>query len=446
MKVNAAEGTTKGHISGTHRPPILFLIVDCLRADRAFAQAELAPSGFLGSLAGRGRMFTSAVTVTPTTTPAVASMLTGLYPFEHGLRGLLGFTLPDGIPTVAGVLREAGYRTEADVTGPLLPQLKLFRDFDDFQWADRREATIHGPRGLALSARLHALQAAGQPWFSVFHVWDLHEPRQVPRDFRGRALSRTIYDLALAALDARLAELLPDDSLDNVCVCVVGDHGENLRLEPRGKIGKGVASLLWWKPTRWAAQPVARRVIAHGARSQSKRLLRLAPRALITHGHHLFEPLLRVPYILAGPGIAAGSSDALVAHTDLAPTLATLAGSWFPGGMGAVGLPVDGGGDPERRIVLETAWVTALQGVPQMGLRTPRWKYMEVVGGTAPALFDLESDPSERHNLVEAHPDVARAFRDELHVMVNDARLGEHMPEDEAALVAGRLKDLGYLE
>ena len=30
--------------------------------------------------------------------------------------------------------------------------------------------------------------------------------------------------------------------------------------------------------------------------------------------------------------------------------------------------------------------------------------------------------------------------------MVNDARLGEHMPEDEAALVEGRLKDLGYLE
>ena len=36
---------------------------------------------------------------------------------------------------------------------------------------------------------------------------------------------------------------------------------------------------------------------------------------------------------------------------------------------------------------------------------------MEVVGGTAPALFDLESDPSERHNLVESVPEVARAFQ-----------------------------------
>ena len=312
-------------------PPVLFLIIDCLRADRAFQQAELTPTGFLGSLARRGRVFTSAVTVAPTTTPAVASMLTGLYPFEHGLRGLLGFTLPDGIPTVPRALRDVGYWTEADVTGPLLPQLRLFRDFDDFRWANRKEATIHGPRGVAFSARIRAFETAGRPWFSVFHVWDLHEPRQVPGAFRGRALSSTVYDRALAALDARLAELLPESSLENVIVCLVGDHGENLRLEPRGKIGMGFASLLWWKPTKWAAQPVARRVIAHGARSSSKRVLRLAPRALITHGHHLFEPLLRVPYVLAGPGIGTSSSDALVTHIDLAPTLASLAGTWFPG-------------------------------------------------------------------------------------------------------------------
>jgi len=372
-------------------------------------------------------------------------MLTGLYPFEHGLRGLLGFTLPDGIPTVASALREVGYWTEADVTGPLLPQLKLFREFDDFQWANRKEATIHGPRGQGFSARVRAFQTVGRPWFSVFHVWDLHEPRQVPRGFRGRALSRTVYDRALAALDARLAELLPEGSLEDVNVCVVGDHGENLRLEPRGKIGMGFASLLWWKPTKWAAQPVARRVIAHGARSSSKRALRLAPRALITHGHHLFEPLLRVPYMLAGPGIAAGSSDALVAHIDLAPTLAELSGTWFPGGVGALGLPLDGEGDPERRIVLETAWVLPLQGVPQVGLRTPTWKYMEVAGGEAPALFDLSRDSSEHRNLVDELPDVARRFHDELQTMISGARLGDHMSEDEAELVEGRLRDLGYL-
>jgi arylsulfatase A-like enzyme len=427
-------------------PSILFVIVDCLRSDRGFAQAELAPDGFLGRLARRGRSFTGAVTVTPTTTPAVASMLTGLYPFEHGLRGLLGFTLPEGIPTVASALRHAGYWTEADVCGPLLPQLRLFDDFDDARWAHRTEATIHGQRGDALSARVRELEAGGRPWFLVFHAWDLHEPRQVPNSFRGAALSRTVYDRALAALDARLTELLPEELVEPLTVVVIGDHGENLRLEPKGKLGMGFAGLLWWKPTRWAAQPIARRLIAYGARSSSKRLLRLAPRALITHGHHLFEPLLRVPYIIAGPGVAPGSTAALVSHVDLAPTFASLAGTWFPGGSGAMPLPLAGDGDPERRVVLETAWVTPLRGVPQVGLRTTKWKYMEVLGGSAPALFDLESDPKERRNLVASRPDVARDLRAELEAAMAGQQLGDRMSDEAAAVVESRLADLGYLE
>jgi arylsulfatase A-like enzyme len=425
---------------------ILLLIVDCLRSDRAFAQADLAPNGFLGRLARRGRSFTGAVTVTPTTTPAVASMLTGLYPFEHGLRGLLGFTLPEGVPTVASALRDAGYRTDADVAGPLLPQLRLFDDFDEARWVHHAEATVHGPRGEALSALIRELQAGDRPWFCVFHAWDLHEPRQVPHSFQGPALSRTVYDRALAALDARLAELLPEHLLEPLTVLVVGDHGENLRLEPKGKLGKGFASLLWWKPTRWAAQPIARRLIAYGARSPSKRVLRLAPRAVITHGHHLFEPLLRVPYILSGPDISPGSTAALVSHVDLAPTIAARAGAWFPGGSGALPLPLEGDGDPKRRIVLETAWVTPLQGVPQVGLRTTRWKYMEVVGGTAPALFDLASDPHERRNLVSSHADVARDLREELEAAMAGQQLGDRMSDEAAALVESRLADLGYLE
>ena len=86
-------------------PPILLFVVDCLRADRAFAQAELNPGGLLGRLTRAGFSFTQAVTVTPTTTPAVASMLTSCYPFEHGLRGLAGFARPTDVPTVASVLR-----------------------------------------------------------------------------------------------------------------------------------------------------------------------------------------------------------------------------------------------------------------------------------------------------------------------------------------------------
>jgi len=428
------------------KPPILFLIVDCLRSDRAFGQAKRSPGGLLGRVVRSGRSYTNAVAVTPTTTPAVASMLTGLYPFEHGLRGLLGFTRPPDVSTIATALADAGYWTEADVTGPLLPQLRLFDEFDEYRHVDGRQASVHGIRGDSLTRRLRELRTRRDPWFLVFHVWDLHEPRQVPDGFREPALSRSVYDRALAALDARLAFLLPDELLDDVVVCVVGDHGENLRFEPRGKLGTAVASLLWWDATRWAMRPFTERVIAYGARSSSKRALRLAPRALITHGHHLFEPLLRVPYILVGPGIPSGATDALVAHVDLAPTFAALAGTWFPGGVGALPLPLDGEGDPERHVVLETAWVTAIAGVRQVGLRTRRWKYMELDTGGSPALFDLERDPAERRNVAARHPQVVAQIRDELRSTLAGARVEARMSNEESAVVEGRLRDLGYLE
>jgi arylsulfatase A-like enzyme len=429
------------------RPSILLLIIDCLRADRAFAQIRLAPDGYLGRLSGRGFSFKSAVAVAPTTTPAVASMLTGLYPLEHGLRGLLGYARPADVRTIAGALREAGYWTGAEVAGPLVPQLRLFDEFDDYRWIHWREASLHGPRGENMFDRVHQLQHEGKPWFLVIHVWDLHEPRRVPRDFRGRALSRTVYDRALAALDARLDELLPDEFLEEVVVCVVGDHGENLRFEPRGKLGKGVANLLWWPATRRFTQPVARRLIRSAAHSSSKRLFRLAPRALITHGHHLLEHLIRVPYVLAGPGIPQGSSDALVAHTDLAPTFAQLAGAWFQGGMGAAGLRFDDALDLDRRVVLETAWVTPIPGVRQVGVRTPRWKYMELADDAkGAALFDLEADPDERRNVIGRYPDVAKDLSEDLRAALASARVGEAMSEESSVLVERRLAELGYVE
>ncbi len=427
-------------------PPILFLVADCLRADRAFGQARLAPDGFIGRISAEGRSFTQAVTVTPTTTPAVATMLTGCYPFEHGLRGLSGFSLPRDVPTVAAALRSEGYRTEAVVTGPLQPELRLFEDFDDFEHVDRRRVTMHGPHGERLQRRVGELQALGRPWFLLWHLWDLHEPRQVPRGFAGPACGRTVYDRALGALDQRLAALLPRELLDGIVVVFVGDHGENLRLEPRGKLGKATAGLLWWKPSRRLAQTAAKAAIARGARSRSKRLLRLAPRAFITHGHHLFEPLIRVPYIVSGPGIRAGAFDGLVTHTDLAPTIASFAQAWFAGGMDSRPLPLeDEAGDPHRRVLLETAWVTSVPGVRQVGVRTPRWKYMEVEGGTAPALFDLEADPLERRNVIDSEATVAAELREDLAAAHASARLGDRMSQDAEDAVTRRLADLGYL-
>jgi arylsulfatase A-like enzyme len=433
----------KIHAKPVHRP-VLLLVIDCLRADRAFAQARIGPA-FLSRLLERGRTYTNAFTPVPSTTPALASMLTGRYPFEHGVRGLLGFALPPDVPTVARALREAGYRTEADVTGPLVPQVGLFHEFDEQRYVLPRQATIHGPRGDDLSSRVRLLRAAGLPWFLLFHVWDLHVPRQVPAGDSGPSLSGTAYDRALGALDRRLDALLPDEQLDGVTICLVGDHGENLRLEPRGKLGKGIANLPWWRPTKNPAQRLVERYLDFGARRPSKWPLRVAPRALLTHAHHLFDPLVHVPLVLAGRGIAPGSSDALVAHVDLAPTFAELADVGFEGGAYGQPLPRDGGADPDRSVFLETPWTTPIAGRRQLGLRTHRWKYIELADGGSRALFDLERDPGERRNLARRLPTVAEELHERLRAALEAPRNVLTLTEDDAALVERRLRELGYL-
>ena len=81
-------------------------------------------SGFAGNARSRrrcstawrgGRVFTDAHAHNVVTLPSHANILTGLYPYQHGVRDNSGFTLPARVPTLATVLHEAGYATGAFV-------------------------------------------------------------------------------------------------------------------------------------------------------------------------------------------------------------------------------------------------------------------------------------------------------------------------------------------
>lgn len=64
----------------------------------------------LDRLASEGVVFDRAYTVNPTCTPTRASIITGLYPSQHGAWSL-GTKLPEDVPTLGGHLSDAGYRT-----------------------------------------------------------------------------------------------------------------------------------------------------------------------------------------------------------------------------------------------------------------------------------------------------------------------------------------------
>src|SRR4029450_8816177 len=86
---------------------VLLITIDTLRADVLRTAGGQAATPNLDRLATEGLRFTAAHAHSVVTLPSHASILTGVYPFAHGLRDNAGYRLPSGTPTMATMLREA---------------------------------------------------------------------------------------------------------------------------------------------------------------------------------------------------------------------------------------------------------------------------------------------------------------------------------------------------
>ena len=123
----------------TTRPNLLLITLDTTRADHLGAYGDRrARTPNIDRLAAGGIVFERAIASAPLTLPSHASLLTGLYPFAHGVRNNGHFTLADRVPTIATALSTAGYRTAAFVSAFVLDRrYSLARGFD--QYDDRLE-------------------------------------------------------------------------------------------------------------------------------------------------------------------------------------------------------------------------------------------------------------------------------------------------------------------
>jgi arylsulfatase A-like enzyme len=403
------------------RRNILVLMIDCMRADALGGRGVPIPT--LDALTARGARFTQTIASASSTTPCVASMLTGLYSPRHGVRAIGGRPLRPDVATVPALLAAEGYHTIAEVTGPLLPENGLDRGFTEYHC---RPATTYfsDPWGEALLQRLGDGRLP-EPWFLFLHLWELHTPRKVLAPFKQRRYGRNRYDRALASLDARLAPLLaalPDDT----AVVVHGDHGERL-----------IESSLEY---RWYR--LWRDVL--GAKRTAKR-----------EGHEtdVYEVLIRVPLVLVAPGrIGAGVVvDQLVRQVDLGPTLLDLAGVPVPPGLdGTSLLPAIGGSNLQLEAFVEA--FGRVRGSPRdrrAGWRGPRWKCITApqAPDVADELYDLAADPRERRNMAREHSDVVRELRARIDA-VEATAAGDvaALSDAEQATIERRLRELGYVE
>ena len=148
-----------------------------------------------------------------------------------------------------------------------------------------------------------------------------------------------------------------------------------------------------------------------------------------------FEGSARVPLMIAGPGIAAGSHRAPVSNLDIAPTLADLAGISMAGIMpwtdGESLVPVIRGGERLSPVLMEYAAEGSY--APLVGIREGKWKYVRCALDPD-QLFDLDADPRELRNLAADpdHAEVLERFRVRAEARWDLARFDAEVRESQA--------------
>jgi arylsulfatase A-like enzyme/tetratricopeptide (TPR) repeat protein len=363
-------------------PNLLLVTIDTLRADRlrcyGYAAAETPAAD---RLAREGVLLEDATVQAPQTRPSHASILTGRYPYEHGIRDNFSPPLAADRPTLATVLRARGYDTAAFIGGfPLSAASGLNRGFklydDDLSGSGHaadpgtlaeRRAGVVVDRAVRWLARPRT-----QPFFAWVHLFDPHAPYEPPapfdRQYRGRP-----YDGEVAYADsqlARLVEYLDQRKLrERTLVVVTADHGEGL-----GDHGEDEHLMLVYDSTlrvpllaSWPTVLPAGRRIGGPFRS-----IDLLPTVL---------ELLGQPAV---PATGASRAAALRARTAL----------------------------PEVESYAETLYGHLHFGyAPLRALRAEGWKYIDAPRAE---LFRIRDDPGERTNLIELRGTVAERMRERL--------------------------------
>lgn len=381
---------------------VLLITLDTTRADHLGSYGYAAASTpNLDTLARQGVRFTRARSPVPLTLPAHASVMTGRYPFSHGVRNNGHYTLPEDVPTLAAQLSAAGYSTAAFVSSYVLDaQFGLARGFSHYDdgldpapstSAETLELERRGDRTVqAALAWLQAQRASAQaarPVFLWVHLYDAHEPYAAPPEFAQRFPGRP-YDAEIAFLDANVGTLLD-------AVRQPYRIGEPAFVEPH--------------PRPRTLQPL---VVVAGDHGES-----LGDHGESTHGVFVYESAIRVPLIVAWPGrLAPRVLGAPVRLVDVAPTIAALAG--VPALSGADGrdlTPLLRGGDDAlspASAYAETYFPEFFMGwAPLRALDDGRWKYID---SPEPELYDLSADPGETNNRIASEPATARTLRRQL--------------------------------
>jgi arylsulfatase A-like enzyme len=487
------------------RPNILLIILDATRTDYCSCyNPTIQTTPALDKLAEEGTLFQRAFACAPWTLPAMASILTGLYPAQTDIETKR--ILAPSYRTLAAYLKELGYATFVITKNSWFSsEFGLPRDFDVFHklWqllqteTDLTEVNLaqaYPGQNLVLSAARGALRgnwlkntvnlvsrriklhkytdygarqtlrpmqrwisAQRGPWFALVHYLEAHLEYKPPVGWAQRFTDNwPLAQRLLAADQVRLCyrhitgvEPLSEEELSvwrqlYAAEVAYQDHAMGQLLQ-------------WLKQTGRFEDTLIVAVADHGES--------LGEHGLLNHLYGVYDPLIHVPLVMRGPGVSRRKQiHGLVQTHDIFGTLLAAAGAPLPDhtrnlleASSARRYIVAEYGQPRipHRGLLARFSLQASDFAPfirsLIAVRTEQHKL--IIGSDASVeLYDLVNDPAEFMNRAGDGPKVLTGLQGmltEWRAINGSASIGPAVsptPPLVAPEVAARLKALGYLD
>jgi arylsulfatase A-like enzyme len=409
--------------SATERPPNIILILadDLGWGDVGFNGRTEWGTPHLDRLAAQGTVFRRWYVGTPVCAPSRAVLMTGKYTIHCGVT-TNGDDLPSEETTIAEALKKQGYvtalfgkwhhgRPRPGNQSYVHPMDQGFDEF--FGFTEARHAWEHFPKELwhgremkpvsGYTATLFTDKAVdfitrnkARPFFLYLSLTEPHLLIEAPEEdvaqFRGKFKEKdptkpynAIYAAMITRLDkeiGRLMKSLDDLGLaENTLVVFTSDNGATFEAGNQGASNYHDSN----RPFRG-------------------------------HKRTLWEGGIRVPGIVRWTGkIPAGKvSNDIVHNIDVLPTFLAAAGAepdpaWKVDGINLLPLWMGAANASERTLFWE--WRT--EGGNQLAALRGNFKLV-ITGNNPPELFNLETDPAERRNVIAEHQPLAQQLRKEL--------------------------------
>lgn len=405
--------------------PNIILMISHDTGTRLGCYDNQAESPSIDRLASQGCRFDQYFCAAPQCSPSRGSILTGLYPHQHGMMGLshLGFSITKDVRTLPQCLGEAGYETALiglhhesigtyeleDSPGPLGYQTRVKTKGNRAK--DVAVETIKYLQDKASGDRT-------RPFFVNIGFWETHRPFDE-------------YQVS-DPLSVSIPKPLPDT--ENVRHDFAGYQGSLFDLDQA--VGAIVEVL---DHTNLSNDTLIIYTTDHGA---------AFPRAKGT----LFDAGIQTALIMKWKGVLNEGTvmDSLLSNVDLMPTLLEIGGAELPKGLdGCSFLPLLKGEQAARKdhIFCELTWHDLYH--PMRGIRTERYKYIRnfedgpmtyipldihlslsgqevrdsyYMPNEHEELYDLEVDPLEQNNLVQSkdYNQVLEVLRTKLDAWMKD--------------------------